>query len=138
VSYPEPVVGALILSYDNEILLIKQAKWNDQYCIPGGHIELGETIEDALIREAKEETGLDISVIKMLGVQDNIHSPSFHKKKHFIFLDYLCKTSQKDVLLDKREAQDFLWCDAEKALELNLAEGTRTTIIRFLSDGRHG
>jgi len=132
-NYPEPIVGALILSGDGEVLLIRQAKWSDQYCIPGGHIELGETIEQALLREVKEETGLDADVIKLLGVQDHIYSGSFHKKKHFIFLDYLCGAESKEVVLDNREAQEYLWIKPEKAFDLNLAEGTRNSILQLLA-----
>lgn len=132
-DYPEPIVGALIINQKNEILLIQQAKWNNQYCIPGGHVELNETIEAAIKREMMEEVGLDIEVIKLLGVQDNINSESFHKKgKHFIFLDYLCRAKNDNVKIDGREAQSFLWIIPEKALELNLSQGTRCTVNRFL------
>ena len=41
-KYPVPVVGAVIINPDNKILLCKSHKWNDEYVIPGGHIELGE------------------------------------------------------------------------------------------------
>ena len=132
-SYPEPIVGALILNDSGEILLVRQAKWKNRYCIPGGHVELNETIENAIKREIQEEVGLNIEVVELLGVQDNIHSAEFHKKKHFIFLDYLCKTSEKEVRLDNREAQEFLWIHPEQALDLSLNDGTRTTIERFLN-----
>ena len=47
-KYPEPTVGAIIFNPDNKILLCKSHKWNNQYIIPGGHIELGEGMEEAL------------------------------------------------------------------------------------------
>ena len=137
-SYPEPIVGALIQSDSGEILLVRQAKWKNKYCIPGGHIELNETIENAIKREVQEEVGLNIEVVELLGVQDNIHSAEFHKKKHFIFLDYLCKTSEKEVRLDNREAQEFLWIHPEQALDLSLNDGTQTTIKRFLINNPEG
>ena len=59
-QYPEPTVGALIFNQADKILLIKSHKWHNQYVVPGGHIELGETMEDALRREIEEETGLSI------------------------------------------------------------------------------
>lgn len=61
-NYPEPIVGALIVNHHNEVLLIKQKKWNDQFCIPGGHVELNESIEDAIKREVYEEVGLKVIV----------------------------------------------------------------------------
>jgi nucleoside triphosphatase len=136
-SYPEPIVGALIRNETGEILLVRQAKWNNKYCIPGGHVELNETIEEAIKREIQEEVGLNVEVVELLGVQDNIHSVEFHKKKHFIFLDYLCETSEEKVRLDNREAQEFLWIHPENALALSLNDGTRTTIKRFLTHLTH-
>ena len=56
-KYPVPVVGAVIINPDNKILLCKSHKWNDEYD-SGGHIELGEKMEEALEREILEEDGL--------------------------------------------------------------------------------
>ncbi len=61
----------IIIQYpDGEIVLIERGNepFKGQYAIPGGGVEIGETVEQAAIREAKEETGLDIEIIKLLGV----------------------------------------------------------------------
>jgi nucleoside triphosphatase len=133
--YPEPIVGALIVNSKNNVLLIQQAKWNDLYCIPGGHVEWKETIENALKREVKEEVGLDITIERLLGVQDNINSEHFHKRgKHFIFLDYLCRAEKDTVILDGREIQTFIWEDPHTAVKLpNIHQATRFTIEKFLA-----
>ena len=53
-------MGALIINSNDEILLVKSHKWIEKkWTVPGGHIELGETAHDAIIREVKEETNLD-------------------------------------------------------------------------------
>ncbi len=57
---PEPTVGALIFNPQGKLFLVKSYKWGNKYTIPGGHIELGENIKQALKREIKEETGMDI------------------------------------------------------------------------------
>jgi len=51
--YPEIGVGALISNKQGKILLVKSPKWFDKYTIPGGHVELGENLEVALIRDKR-------------------------------------------------------------------------------------
>src|SRR3990167_5179660 len=92
-KYPEPICGALIFNPADKIFLMKSHKWKDKYVIPGGHIELGERIEDALKREIKEETGLDIHDIEFICFQEFVYGEEFWKKKHFIFFDFFCKTN---------------------------------------------
>jgi nucleoside triphosphatase len=72
--YPEPTVGALILNGNKQILLARSNKWKNRYTLPGGHIELGETMEEALRREVKEETGLEVKPIRFLNLQEAIYS----------------------------------------------------------------
>ncbi len=50
--YPEPTVGALIFDPAGHLFLMKSHKWGGQYVVPGGHVELGETLEATLRREA--------------------------------------------------------------------------------------
>ena len=53
----------IIINSNNEILLVKSHKWIEKkWTVPGGHIELGETAHDAIIREVKEETGLEVKI----------------------------------------------------------------------------
>ncbi len=68
--YPEPTVGALIIDSSGRFLLVRSHKWRNLYVIPGGHIELGETMADTLIREVKEETNLDVSDLEFLLFQE--------------------------------------------------------------------
>jgi len=55
-KYPELTVSALIYNPQDQILLCRSHKWDDRYSIPGGHVEYGETLEEALRREIDEET----------------------------------------------------------------------------------
>lgn len=107
-KYPEPTVGALIFNPDNKILLCKSHKWHNKYIIPGGHIELGEKMEEALKREILEETGLDIYDIQLISIKESVYNKAFHEKKHFIFIDYVCKTNSYNVVLNE-EAQEYEW-----------------------------
>ncbi|MET3698713.1 ADP-ribose pyrophosphatase YjhB (NUDIX family) [Bacillus oleivorans] len=62
--------GAVVLNDEGKILLIRGLRRGWEF--PGGVIELGETIQDGIIREVKEESGIDIEVIKFCGIYQNI------------------------------------------------------------------
>ena len=132
--YPEPTVGALI-SHKGRIFLMKSHKWRGKYVIPGGHIELGERMQDALKREIKEETGLDIHSIEFIMFQEFVFDPSFHRKAHFIFFDFACETDSSAVTLND-EAQEFAWVTPQEALAMDLEPYTRTVLEEWLRRSR--
>ncbi|MDN3668501.1 NUDIX domain-containing protein [Echinicola jeungdonensis] len=129
--YPEPTVSAIIFNPKNEILLCKSAKWNNQYVIPGGHIEKGEKMEEALIREVKEETELDIYDLQLASVQESVNSDHFEEMRHFIFIDYTCKTDQYEVKLND-EADGFVWVALEKLFDYDLGGFVRPFFEEWL------
>lgn len=130
-QYPEPTVGALILNPEGRVFLVRSHKWRDMYVMPGGHIELGERMEDALRREIREETGLEIHDIEFLGFQEFIHDAAFWKRRHFIFFDYACRTDDTAVTLND-EAQEYVWVSAEEALALPIEPYTAHAIHAYL------
>ena len=130
-QFPEPTTGALIFNQEGKLFLMKSHKWHDKYVIPGGHIELGESIEDSLKREVKEETNLDIHDIEFICFQQFIFDNAFWKKKHFIFFDFSCKTNSNEVKLND-EAQEYVWVSPEEALKLPLDPYTRRTIEEYM------
>lgn len=132
--YPEPTVGALILNGKGQILLVKSEKWKTGLSLPGGHIELGETAEQALIREVKEEVGLEVSIVRFIHYQNAVFSEEFWKPKHFVFLDFLCQARYDSVKVDQTEIQDFIWVEARKALGMPLESFTRKTLVRYLKE----
>ena len=134
-KYPEPAVGALILNPEGNIFLMKSHKWHGKYVIPGGHIELGETIEEALKREVKEETNLDVYDIEFLIFQEFIYGKSFWKKDHFIFFDYLCRFDSSNAILNE-EAEEYTWVSVDDALNLPVEHYTRIVIERYLEKYR--
>lgn len=129
--YPEPTAGALILNPKGELLLIRSHKWRHRYVIPGGHVELGETIEDALRREVREETGLEVHDLQFVGTQEFIYDDAFWKRRHFLFFDYACRTDGLDVALND-EAQEHVWVPLERALALDVEPYTRQAICTYL------
>lgn len=131
-KYPEPTVGALIVNKKAEILLVKSPKWFDKYTIPGGHAELGEDLRTALIREVKEEVGLNIEVKDFLNWQEAIYSKEFYKPKHFIFFDYYCTTNTTTVKVDGREITDYIWVDRKEISKLDIDSFTSRSIQDYL------
>jgi nucleoside triphosphatase len=129
--FPEPTVGVFILNKANELLLVKSHKWPGKYVVPGGHVELGETLEQAAVREAKEETGLDIFDLQFINFQQFIHDPAFWKHKHFIFFDFLCRANSLEVKLND-EAQEHIWVKLDAALHLPLDSYTRTSVEKII------
>lgn len=121
--YPLVTVGVLVVADDSEILLVKSPKWNVDYTIPGGKVEMGETREEAAKREVFEETGLKIVDIRFAFVQDSIYSQEFKKPNHFIMNDFVGRLSadcSKDQVVLNEEGDEYLWIKPEKALKLSL------------------
>lgn len=129
--FPEPTVGVFIFNAEGRLLLLKSHKWPGKYVVPGGHVELGERLEQAAMREAKEETGLDIRDLKFINFQQFIYDPSFWKRRHFIFFDFACRADSTDVQLND-EAEEFGWFSLEQAAALPLDSYTRTSIERIM------
>ena len=130
-TFPHPTVGALIFNPEGKLLLVRSHKFHDKYVVPGGHIEVGEKMTDALIREAKEETGLDIYDLEFIFFQEFIQDKSFWKNMHFIFFDFACKTDSSEVTLNE-EAQSYVWVTLEEALALPIDSYTGNAIRELM------
>ncbi|HEX7041995.1 MAG TPA: NUDIX domain-containing protein [Patescibacteria group bacterium] len=129
-TYPEPVVGAFIINSQNKLFLMKSHKWKDKYVVPGGHIEIGEKIEEALIREVKEETNLKITSPEFICLWEFVEEEEFHDKKHFIFLDYRVEAISDEIILNE-EGQEYIWAGKDEIFQLPLEKYTKMTIEKF-------
>jgi 8-oxo-dGTP diphosphatase len=125
--YPDqPVVGVggVILN-DGKILLEKRKNQpsRGKWTIPGGLVELGETLEHAVVREVEEETCLKCvegEVPRLIDVVDNIDLDKVGKVKyHFVILDYLLKTTSTGFKVAS-DAEELRWVplDAVEAFDL--------------------
>ena len=130
-QYPEPTVGALIFNPEGKLFLMQSHKWKGKYVLPGGHIELGESMLEALKREVKEETNLDIHDIEFVCFQEFVYDDRFWEHRHFIFFDYACKTDSTDVRLNS-EAQAYVWVTLDEAAALPVEHYTAIAIAEYL------
>jgi 8-oxo-dGTP diphosphatase len=95
--YPErPIVGvgAVVLDEHGKVVLIRRRfePLAGQWSIPGGTLELGETLEAGVAREIREETGLDVAVGPVIEVFDRIMLDDEKRVRyHFVLVDYLCR-----------------------------------------------
>jgi 8-oxo-dGTP diphosphatase len=133
-EYPlQPLVGVgAIIIEDGRVLLIERAKAPllGAWSIPGGMLELGETLRQGAEREVLEETGLVVRATDLLGIFDRI-VPDQQKRTlyHYVLIDFLCKRISGDVLA-AADASDARWFSPEEVAALRLAAET-LEVIRF-------
>jgi mutator protein MutT len=94
VSERAPVVGVGgVVVRDGRALLVRRGKepLYGRWTVPGGTVELGETLEEAVVREMEEETGLRVEPVALLTVFDRIERDGGRVVHHFVIVDYLCR-----------------------------------------------
>jgi len=91
-----------IISKDNSLLLLRRqnSPAKGQWWFPGGRIRKGETFEEALYREVKEETGLEVIKSKLVNVYSRIFD-----KRHDISIAYLCKCKGDKIILNNEHSE---------------------------------
>jgi mutator protein MutT len=115
--YPaQPIVsvGAVIVD-EARVLLIKrgQAPLQGRWSLPGGVVEVGETLRDALVREVREETGLDVDVGEVLDVLERIERAADGRiEYHYVIIDYHCRVRGGDLACAS-DAADARWVDRD-------------------------
>lgn len=137
-EYPkQPIVsvGALVLK-DGKILLVKRANepGKGRWSIPGGVVELGERLEDAVKREVKEETNLDVSVGKMLDVVEVIRRDGMGNVVfHYVIIDYIASVVGGE-LFPSSDVEDARWVTIDEALNMDITESLRM-MLKKIKDG---
>ena len=123
---PIVTVGAVIFHpRSDEVLMFRTHKWSGLWGIPGGKVRGGEPCLDALRRELKEETNLEVRNIEFVLVQDCIGSKEFYRDAHFVLLNYRCVAEEPLEVRLNEEAQEFRWVAPAVALEMPLNQPTK-------------
>ena len=128
-AYPnQPIVGVgAIIIHNGKILLEKRrndpgkGKWS----VPGGLVELGENIEETVLREVKEETNLEVENPQHVDVVTHISLDKNGKiKYHFVIIDYLVKL-KRGTLKAASDAEKLQWVPFDKVEKYNLTKSFR-------------
>jgi len=130
-------VGAIIVR-DDRVILIKRGKAPllGEWSIPGGMLELGETLRQGAEREALEETGLAVRATELLGVFERIMPDAENRTSyHYVLIDFLCEVVSGEICAGG-DAADAAWFTAEEVSEISLPTDTREVIGLGFSKSR--
>jgi 8-oxo-dGTP diphosphatase len=124
---PQVCVGAIAVTDDDRILLVRRGSWPaaGQWSVPGGRVEAGETLAEAVVRELNEETGLEGVCDELVGWVERIGEGS-----HYVILDFRVTLMDQGEPRAGDDAAEARWVPLEEAADLPLVEG----LAEFLHD----
>ena len=133
--YPDqPIIGVgAVIIYAGKILLEKRGNEpsKGKWTIPGGLVELGESLESAVVREAREETSLEVENPRLLDVVDNVDLDAAGRVKyHFVIIDYLVKLKSDAAFMAASDAEELRWVSFDEVEALDLTQSFRVFFRR--------
>lgn len=136
-EFPEqPVVGVGgVVVRDGAVLLVQRAQepLAGHWSLPGGAVELGETLEEALVRELREETGLTVRVLELVEALNRITpGESRRPRYHYVLLDYLCEPLG-GTLQAGSDVQAAAWVRPQDFEAYHLSESVRSVCQKALA-----
>ena len=140
--YPDqPIVGVgAVVFREDTVLLVRRGKEpaKGEWSLPGGAVEVGETLEEALRRELREETGIEVEILGLSAVLERLFPDAEGKiSYHYVLLDFLCRYASGEP----RPSSDVLELCFTPLSQLDtfqLASLTREVIDRAFAQLQHG
>jgi 8-oxo-dGTP pyrophosphatase MutT (NUDIX family) len=127
-----PAVSAVIVDTDGRVLLHRRAD-NDLWALPGGGIEVGESVEQALVREVKEETGLFVTIDELIGIYSDpryVVAYDDGEVRQQFSLCFTCRSSG-GTLAPSDESPELRFVPLDELEALPLGPGTRVRLHDF-------
>ncbi len=135
-----PVVGVGgVVVREGSVLLVRRGKppLLGRWTIPGGTVELGETLEQALVRELQEETALRIAPVELLTVVDRIERDRQGVRYHFVIVDYLCRWLAGEAAAGS-DALEVAWAAPEELVRYDLPAKSLAVVQAALAHAASG
>ncbi len=109
-EFPQaPLVGVgAVVVHENRVLLVQRGSepLKGHWTLPGGMLEVGETLAAGVAREVREETGLEVETVELVEILDRIHREGERIRYHYVIADYLCRVTGGEL----RAASDAERC----------------------------
>jgi 8-oxo-dGTP pyrophosphatase MutT (NUDIX family) len=126
------IVSRVIIIQNNAILVCR-AEGKGHYFLPGGHIEFGETTEQSLVRELKEESGLDLTVGEYIGSLENFFTQNGEKHHEYSFV--FTGSLKTDTVSSLESHISFTWIPLDQLTVTNIQpEQLKNRVILWLDD----
>ena len=123
---PEVCVGAVAVHRDR-LLMIRRGRGvaAGEWSIPGGRVEAGETLAAAVVREVREETGLEVVCERFLGWVERIG-----EEHHYVILDFVVTALERGPIVAGDDAAEARWVPLDEVTDYRLVDG----LADFLAD----
>lgn len=134
-NVPRVIVGVFIFNHKEELFMMKMPKFKKLYTVPGGHLELGESLEDGARREIKEETNLDLIDLRQISVQELTDLKDYYdgSKRHHVYINYIARAVNPDKVKLNEEATEYKWQKIDSWLK---EKKVKTSAREELESGR--